>query len=153
MISSYFHGRLGNQIWEYLSAWAIARHYGVWPVVPNASLFELNQVFEDLSVPSLEELGERCGFSDQVAQMHESPQGIGSQKDLLIHIENPKPNQLNYLRLPVYVVHTEEVLPWWRELRREMRLKSELRTQAQDLLHRIDILAHNHTRLLQVRIN
>lgn len=46
-------GRLGNQMWEYASVWAVARRTGLEPFVPRCLLRVLDEVFADLSVPGM----------------------------------------------------------------------------------------------------
>ncbi|KAF4522123.1 hypothetical protein B566_EDAN012585 [Ephemera danica] len=54
-------GRLGNQVWEYLSVWAVARnHPGWWPAVPRTILNTLQHLFSPLAIPAIEDLAERC---------------------------------------------------------------------------------------------
>lgn len=50
-------GRLGNQMWEYASVWALARRTGLEPYVPKCIKTKLDQVFDSLSVPTFEEIG------------------------------------------------------------------------------------------------
>ncbi|KAJ8952912.1 hypothetical protein NQ318_006529 [Aromia moschata] len=50
-------GRLGNQMWEYASVWALARRTGLEPYVPRCIKIKLDQIFEQLSVPTFEEIG------------------------------------------------------------------------------------------------
>lgn len=50
-------GRLGNQMWEYASVWALARRTGLEPYVSKCIKLKLDQVFESLSVPTFEEIG------------------------------------------------------------------------------------------------
>lgn len=42
-------GRLGNQMWEYASVWALARRTGLEPYVPRCIRLKLDQVFEALT--------------------------------------------------------------------------------------------------------
>lgn len=49
-------GRLGNQMWEYASVWAVARRTGLEPYIPRCIRKELEQIFESLSVPTFEEI-------------------------------------------------------------------------------------------------
>ncbi|XP_046384658.1 galactoside alpha-(1,2)-fucosyltransferase 2-like [Ischnura elegans] len=46
-------GRLGNQMWEYASVWAVARSTGLEPYVPRCLRRALDQVFTHLSIPTL----------------------------------------------------------------------------------------------------
>ncbi|KAJ8881662.1 hypothetical protein PR048_018148 [Dryococelus australis] len=46
-------GRLGNQMWEYAATWAVARRTGLEPYVPRCIRKLLDEVFCDLSIPSL----------------------------------------------------------------------------------------------------
>lgn len=49
-------GRLGNQMWEYASVWALARRTGLEPYVPRCIKLKLDQVFDSLSVPTFDEI-------------------------------------------------------------------------------------------------
>ena len=44
-------GRLGNQMWEYISFWAVAKKTGREPYVPSCMIRELEKIFLNLPVP------------------------------------------------------------------------------------------------------
>jgi len=46
-------GRLGNQMYEYISVWAIAKKIGLEPYVPSCMIEELGKIFQNLTVPPL----------------------------------------------------------------------------------------------------
>ena len=46
-------GRLGNQMYEYISVWAIAKKTGHEPYVPSCMIEELGKIFKNLKVPPL----------------------------------------------------------------------------------------------------
>ena len=46
-------GRLGNQMYEYISVWAIAKTTGREPYVPSCMIRELGEIFRNLPVPAL----------------------------------------------------------------------------------------------------
>ena len=46
-------GRLGNQTYEYISVWAIAKKTGHEPYVPSCMIHELGKIFQNLTVPLL----------------------------------------------------------------------------------------------------
>lgn len=46
-------GRLGNQMWEYISVWAVAKVTGHEPYIPGCLIQALEKVFQNLTVPPL----------------------------------------------------------------------------------------------------
>jgi len=46
-------GQLGNQMYEYISVWAIAKKTGHEPYVPSCMIQELEKIFQNLTVPPL----------------------------------------------------------------------------------------------------
>jgi galactoside 2-L-fucosyltransferase 1/2 len=46
-------GRLGNQMYEYISVWAIAKKTGHEPYIPRCLIQELGKIFQNLTVPPL----------------------------------------------------------------------------------------------------
>jgi galactoside 2-L-fucosyltransferase 1/2 len=46
-------GRLGNQMYEYISVWAVAKKTGHEPYVPSCLIQELGKIFQNLTVPPL----------------------------------------------------------------------------------------------------
>jgi galactoside 2-L-fucosyltransferase 1/2 len=46
-------GRLGNQMWEYISVWAVAKVTGHEPYIPGCLLQSLEEVFQNLTIPPL----------------------------------------------------------------------------------------------------
>nr|CAD7451091.1 unnamed protein product [Timema bartmani] len=54
-------GRLCNQIFEYVSVWALARRHDLLPFVPNTIHNKLRGLFAHLSIPPLSELIDSSG--------------------------------------------------------------------------------------------
>ena len=46
-------GRLGNQMYEYISVWATAKKTGHEPYVPSCLIQELEKIFQNITVPPL----------------------------------------------------------------------------------------------------
>lgn len=58
IVSAVQGGRLGNQIWEYASVWAISRRTGLEAFMPRCILKTLEEYFENLSIPPLSYIGQ-----------------------------------------------------------------------------------------------
>jgi len=86
-------GRLGNQMWEYISVWAVAKKTGREAYVPSCLIQELEKVFQNLTVPPLSYIA-HCAIEKYPVEMTVNnltlPDG-----NILLH---------NYVQLPHYVV-------------------------------------------------
>lgn len=59
IVSAAQGGRLGNQIFQYASVWAVARKTNLDPFLPRCILKTLEEHFDNLSIPPLSYIG-RC---------------------------------------------------------------------------------------------
>lgn len=111
-------GRLGNQMWEYASVWAVARRTGLEPYVPRCIRLKLEQVFESLSVPSFEEIS-HCPV------------------DLSVFVKSL--DSWNYTNqsivLPRYFIQPDLVLTWVQDIIQEFTIKKKLLDRSQQILH------------------
>lgn len=111
-------GRLGNQMWEYASVWAMARRTGLEPYIPRCIRLQLDRVFDSLSVPTFEEIG-HC------------PVEIGKFVKSL--------DAWNYTNqgiiLPKYHIQPELVITWVQDIVQEFSIKKKLLDKSQQILH------------------
>lgn len=56
-------GRLGNGIFEYLSTWTFAQEVGGVPVVPVEIIQQLLIAFQNIEMPTLEDMASVCDFN------------------------------------------------------------------------------------------
>lgn len=126
-------GRLGNQMWEYASVWAVARRTGLEAFVPGCLLRALEEVFVDLTVPNLGYIA-HCPID---------------WKDVA-----PSPEQWTRLNqsivLPRFVVLPETVLTWVADIRQEFRFKRNLADNAEKILIEV---AQNRLNLTYVGVH
>ena len=73
-------GRLGNQMYEYISVWAIAKKTGREPYVPSCMIQELRKIFQNLTVPALSYLAycpvKKYPVSVTAEELHHSHESI-----------------------------------------------------------------------------
>lgn len=110
-------GRLGNQMWEYASVWAVARRTGLEPFVPGCLLKSLEEVFVDLTVPNL----------GHVAHCRIDWKGIVTLPDHWTRLNQS-------IVLPRFVILPETVLTWIDDIRQEFRFKRKLSETAEKIL-------------------
>lgn len=110
-------GRLGNQMWEYASVWAVARRTGLEPYVPRCLRRVLDEVFADLSVPGMGYIA-HCPVQWQDAAT--SPEQWGRINQSIV--------------LPRFIVLPEIVLTWVNDIRHEFRFKKKLAETADKIL-------------------
>lgn len=111
-------GRLGNQMWEYASVWAVARRTGLEPFVPRCLRRVLDDVFAELSVP-----------------------GMGAIAHCPVHWHDAARAPEHWSRvnqsivLPRFVILPEIVLTWVSDVRREFQFRPKLASEAQKILY------------------
>ncbi|XP_050294031.1 galactoside 2-alpha-L-fucosyltransferase SEC1-like [Anthonomus grandis grandis] len=110
-------GRLGNQMWEYASVWAVARRTGLDPYMPRCVKLKLDQIFEQLTVPAFEEIA-HCPieFNTFVKSIEE---WTFTNQSII---------------LPRYTLQPELVLTWVQDIVQEFRFRKKLREKAQQTL-------------------
>lgn len=119
-------GRLGNQMWEYASVWAISRRTGLEPYVPSCIRDKLDQVFESLSVPTFGEIS-HCPINVNTFVKSLDSWDFTNQSILL----------------PKYFVQPEIVLTWVQDIVQEFSFKTSLITKSQDILHKATAMLHS----------
>jgi galactoside 2-L-fucosyltransferase 1/2 len=112
-------GRLGNQMYEYISVWAIAKKTGHEPYVPSCLIHELEKIFPNLIVPPLSYLA--------YCPIVEYP--VAVTVDELNH-SNGSILLPNYVQLPTYIA------PLLSEIRQIFQFKQHIVEEIQRLLHR-----------------
>lgn len=110
-------GRLGNQMWEYASVWAVARRTGLEPYIPRCISVKLDQVFESLSVPTFEEIA-HCPV------------------DMSKFVKSLDAWNYTYqsIVLPRYSVQPDIVLTWVQDIIQEFTFKKKLINRSQNIL-------------------
>jgi len=121
-------GRLGNQIWEYISVWAAAKKTGREPYVPSCLIMELEKIFRNLPIPPLSYLA--------YCPVHEHPVVVTVDK-----LDHSKGNIIlrNYIQLPTYIA------PLVSEIRQIFQFKEHIIGECQRLLNRASRGAKNIT--------
>ncbi|CAH0559646.1 unnamed protein product [Brassicogethes aeneus] len=110
-------GRLGNQMWEYASVWALARRTGLEPYVPRCIRAKLDQIFESLSVPTFEEIS-HCTVP--LSKFVRSSEAWNSTNQSII--------------LPRYSIQPELVLTWVQDIIQEFSFKKKFSDKSQQIL-------------------
>ncbi|XP_067002475.1 galactoside 2-alpha-L-fucosyltransferase SEC1-like [Anabrus simplex] len=110
-------GRLGNQMWEYASVWAVARRTGLEPYVPRCIRKVLDEVFDDLSIPPLGYVAHCLAKWDSVIKTPEY--WTYTNQSIL---------------LPKFAVLPDLVLSWADDIRHEFRFKRRLTETSQKVL-------------------
>ncbi|XP_077294470.1 galactoside 2-alpha-L-fucosyltransferase SEC1-like [Arctopsyche grandis] len=110
-------GRLGNQIWEYASVWALARRTGLEAYVPRCISKSLGDAFEKLSIPPLAYVGHCPAPREQPVSGLEAWNHTGQS-----------------ILLPRYAALPELVLSWTADIRKELSFKASLRERARRVL-------------------
>ncbi|CAH1155196.1 unnamed protein product [Phaedon cochleariae] len=113
-------GRLGNQMWEYASVWALARRTGLEPYVPRCIRTKLDQVFEHLTVSTFEEIG-HCPM--QMEHFVRSLDAWNFTNQSII--------------LPRYYVQPELVLTWVQDIVQEFTMRKKLVARSQEVLQAV----------------
>lgn len=110
-------GRLGNQIWEYASVWALARRTGLEAYVPRCIARSLGDAFDQLSVPPLAYVGHCEGPKGPITNGLDSWNNTGQS-----------------IVLPRYAALPDLVLSWAADIRKELSFKPSLVERARRLL-------------------
>jgi len=111
-------GRLGNQMYEYSSLWAIARKTGREPYVPSCLLQKLGKIFQNLTVPPLSYIA-FCTIEQYPVQV---------EADM---IDNFNGSML----LPTYAQIPKYIAPLVSEVREIFQFKEHIVDKSQRLLH------------------
>lgn len=110
-------GRLGNQMWQYASVWAFARRTGLEPYVPRCIKIRLDQIFEQLSVPTFEEIS-HCSID--LNHFVKSLEAWNFTTQSII--------------LPRFAIHPETVLTWVQDIVQEFTIRKQLLDKSQQIL-------------------
>jgi galactoside 2-L-fucosyltransferase 1/2 len=111
-------GRLGNQIFEYISVWALAKATGREPYVPSCFITELEKIFRNLPVPPLSYLA-YC------------PVKVNPVKVTVDQVDHSNDNIIlpNYIQLPTYIALFVS------EIRQIFQFKEHIIDKSQKLLY------------------
>lgn len=110
-------GRLGNQMWQYASVWAFARKTGLEPYVPRCIRIKLDQIFEQLSVPTFEEIS-HCPVDLNNFVKSLDAWNLTSQSIIL----------------PRYSMQPDIVLTWVQDIVQEFTIRKQLVEKSQQVL-------------------
>ena len=111
-------GRLGNQIFEYISVWVLAKATGREPYVPSCMITELEKTFRNLPVPPLSYLA-YCPVQEYPVEV---------TKEQVDH-SNCSVILPDYIQLPTYIA------PFVSEIRQIFQFKEHIIDKSQKLLH------------------
>jgi galactoside 2-L-fucosyltransferase 1/2 len=111
-------GRLGNQMYEYISVWAIAKKTGHEPYVPSCMIQELGKIFQNLTIPPLSYLA--------YCNLEEYPVQVQADK-----IDNCNRSML----LPAYAQLPKYIAPLVSEIRQIFQFNENTLDKAQKLLY------------------
>lgn len=112
-------GRLGNQMWEYISVWAVAKVTGHEPYVPSCLIQALGKVFQNLTVPPLSCIA-NCALETYPVERKVANFTLLDGNILL----------QNYVQLPEYVV------PLLNDVKQIFRFKEHIVKESQRLLQK-----------------
>ncbi|KAF4527195.1 hypothetical protein B566_EDAN006122 [Ephemera danica] len=133
LVTTHVDGRLGNLVFEYLGTWAVAQRFGLFPLMPNKTIVSLSEVFEDLSIPSFEEVFSRCPELGDLNTTRHTDIYASSRSNFRRALENARGTS-RLVSMLVYAVVTEHLAPSWHLLPAEMRVRADLRDQAQHII-------------------
>jgi galactoside 2-L-fucosyltransferase 1/2 len=119
-------GRLGNQMWEYISVWAVAKMTGHEPYVPGCLIQKLEKVFLNITIPPLS-----C-----IANCHLETYPLEGNMDNLT-LMNGNILLKDYVQLPQYVV------PLLNDVKQIFRFKEHIVKESQKLLQKASKGARN----------
>lgn len=106
-------GRLGNQMWEYASVWLVSKSTGREPFVPICIKHELEEVFNNITLPSLSEIA-HCDIKNPISVTHETV--LTEKGNILLP---------NYAQMVHHVMHSlKEVLKMF-TFRKKYLMKSK----------------------------
>jgi galactoside 2-L-fucosyltransferase 1/2 len=111
-------GRLGNQIFEYISVWALAKATGREPYVPSCLITELEKIFRNLPVPPLSYLA-YCPVQEYPVEVTKKQLDQSNGSIMLP----------NYIQLPTYIA------PFVSDIRQIFQFKEHIIDKSQKLLH------------------
>jgi len=111
-------GRLGNQMYEYISVWAVAKKTGHEAYVPSCLIRELGEIFQNLTVPPLSYLA-YCTIEKYPVQV---------QADIIDYFNGS-------MLLPFYAQIPKYIAPLVREIPQIFQFKKHIVDESQRLLH------------------
>ncbi|CAG9818396.1 unnamed protein product [Phaedon cochleariae] len=110
-------GRLGNQIWEYASVWAVSKLTGLEPYVPGCIRNTIDELFENLSIPALEDIS-HCEI-----RFVEVVKGLEAWSS---------PNQS--IILPIYSRLFDIAVPFIEEIKMDFQIRKTVLERCQQIL-------------------
>jgi galactoside 2-L-fucosyltransferase 1/2 len=111
-------GQLGNQMYEYISVWALAKTTGREPYVPSCLITELEKIFRNLPVYPLSYLA--------YCPVQEYPVAVTVEQ---VDHSNGSIILPNNIQLPTYIA------PFLSEIRQIFQFKKRIIDNSQNLLH------------------
>nr|CAD7415667.1 unnamed protein product [Timema cristinae] len=127
------HGRLCNQIFEYVSVWVLARRHGLLPFVPNTIHDKLRGLFAHLSIPPLSQLIDSSG---DCPKLNKNSLNRASSQDLFdVDDRAIRTNESeDPFVLREYIVLIRFIVPILDEVKEEFKYHPEIVTVAQTRL-------------------
>ncbi|XP_065352948.1 galactoside alpha-(1,2)-fucosyltransferase 2-like [Cloeon dipterum] len=144
-LSALVDGRLGNVVWSYLSVAMAAKIYNLRPVLTASTVDFLHQsVFEQssLKIPTIEWLDKKCNMDGWLMNLYlnETTTVLQSKSMLFEEMENMPTDGFKMIKYSFFITNSEQLIPFWRELKNELVLKENLKIAAQIELHRFSKL-------------
>nr|CAD7268441.1 unnamed protein product [Timema shepardi] len=129
------HGRLCNQIFEYVSVWVLARRHGLLPFVPNTIHDKLRGLFAHLSIPPLSQLTDSSG---DCPKLNKNSLNTASSQDLFdVDDRAIRTNESeDPFVLREYIVLIRFIVPILDEVKEEFKYRPEIVAVAQTRLRR-----------------
>ena len=121
-------GRLGNQMYEYISVWAIAKKTGHEPYIPSCMIQELGKIFQNLTIPPLSYLT-HCTIEKYPIQV---------QADMIDHFNGS-------MLLPSYAQIPKYIAPLVSEVQQIFQFKEHIVEESQRILHSVSKGVRNIT--------
>ncbi|XP_068086440.1 galactoside 2-alpha-L-fucosyltransferase SEC1-like [Anabrus simplex] len=130
-------GRLGNSIMQYASTWSVAKIYNLTAFVPLEILHRLQDVFQPLSIPSIQlflKKSTSCPPDMTAKEIVGTMEKIDMKQVPLHSIVEMARNRHKLIVLERYSFMIETIVTLTQELREEFKYKSELHEAAQKSL-------------------
>ncbi|GFG40944.1 hypothetical protein Cfor_08575 [Coptotermes formosanus] len=111
-------GRLGNEMYEYISVWSIAKKTGREPYIPSCLIHDLEKIFRNLTLPPLSYLA-YCTVEEYPVQV---------MRNMVDHYNGS-------ILLPTYAQLPKYTAPLASEVRQIFQFKEHIVDESQRLLH------------------
>ncbi|KAF2893836.1 hypothetical protein ILUMI_12339 [Ignelater luminosus] len=112
--------RLGNQMWQYISVWGVAKRTGLDAYIPRCNREILSNAFDSLTVPTLDEIS-HCmvnvrEFAKSLEEWNNNKQGIMIKSNAFL---------------------AEVALKWVEDVRKQFTFREHLVKKSQDILRTV----------------